>query len=91
MVTATASDLCTAAPVCAISSVASNEPENGTGDGDRAPDWEITTGTLTAKLRAERAGNGTGRVYTLTVECKDQSGNSATKGVTVTVPYDKGK
>lgn len=70
MVAATASDLCTAAPICAISSVASNEPENGTGGGDTALDWEMNTDTLTAKLRAERAGNGAGRVYALTVECK---------------------
>jgi len=86
-VIAIASDQYDPAPVCKISSVASNEPVNGTGDGDTAPDWEIT-GALTANLRAERAGNGSGRVYTLTVECADQAGNSATKKTTVTVPHD---
>ena len=29
-------------------------------------------------LRAERSGNGTGRIYTLTYEAEDQSGNTAT-------------
>jgi hypothetical protein len=77
-------------PTCRIRSVASNEPENGTGDGDTAPDWQIT-GALTVNLRAERAGTGTGRVYTITVECTDKAGNTATKDATVTVPHDQGK
>ena len=77
-------------PVCQIRSVASNEPVNGTGDGDTAPDWQIT-GALTVNLRAERAGNGTGRVYTITVQCMDKAGNRATKDATVTVPHDQGK
>src|SRR6185369_12375528 len=62
---------------CRIVSIASSEPVEGTGDGDTAPDWEIT-GNLTARLRAERAGSGPGRTYTLTVECTDSAGNSAT-------------
>ena len=87
-VTASASDICDAAPVCKITSVSSNEPVNGTGDGDTAPDWVIT-GNLTANLRAERAGSG--RVYTITVACTDASGNSSTKTTAVTVPHDQGK
>jgi len=70
--------------------VTSNEPVNGTGDGDQEPDWEIT-GPLTVNLRAERAGTGSGRVYTLTVQCSDDSGNSSTGSVAVTVPHDQGK
>ncbi len=77
-------------PVCGITSVSSNEPVNGLGDGDTAPDW-IVTGELAAKLRAERGGRGHGRVYTITVMCLDASGNSATGSTTVTVPHDKGK
>jgi len=83
-------DNCSGAPVCRISSVSSNEPVNGTGDGDTAPDWEIT-GNLTVNLRAERSGSGNGRVYTITVACTDASGNSSTKTTTVTVPHDQGK
>ena len=85
-----ASDNCDADPTCQIISIASNEPENGLGDGDTAPDWEIT-GDLTANLRAERAGNGSGRVYTITVRCTDSVGNSTDQQVTVTVPHDKKK
>jgi hypothetical protein len=90
MVTATASDLCTAAPVCVISSVASNEPENGTGDGDTANDI-VVTGDLSVNLRAERSGTGTGRAYTVNGQCTDAAGNSAPWSTTVTVPHDKGK
>ena len=62
---------------CRIVSVASNEP--GTNG------WEIT-GPLTVDLRAERLGKGDGRIYTITIECKDAAGNVATSMVTVKVP-----
>ncbi len=85
-----ASDNCDS--VCQIISAESNEPVNGLGDGNTntAPDWVIT-GDLTVKLRAERSGTGSGRIYTITVECTDQSGNSSTDTAKVTVPHDKGK
>jgi hypothetical protein len=70
---------------CRIISVASNEPIDGLGDGDTAPDWLIT-GNLSLDLRAERSGKGTGRIYTITIECSDSSGNSSTGAVTVRVP-----
>jgi hypothetical protein len=43
-------------PACVLS-VTSNEPINGTGDGDTAPDWEIVDAHH-VRLRAERAGTG---------------------------------
>lgn len=49
---------------CKITSVSSNEPENGLGDGDTAPDWVII-GDLKVNLRAERADTGSGRVIPL--------------------------
>ena len=76
--------------VCQIVLVESNEPINGLGDGNTAPDWVIT-GDLTVKLRAERSGKGNGRVYTIKVECADASENSSTDTATVTVPHDKDK
>ena len=76
--------------VCQVISVESNEPVNGLGDGNTAPDWVIT-GDLTVKLRAERSGTGSGRIYTITVKCTDQSGNSSTDTAKVSVPHDKGK
>ena len=83
------SDTCDANPTCSIVGVTSNEPVNGKGDGNTSPDWEIT-GDLTVDLRAERSGNGDGRVYTITVRCTDASGNFTTSFVTVTVPHDQG-
>ncbi len=77
-------------PVCRISSVSSNEPENGLGDGDMAPDWEIT-GDDTVNLRAERSGQGSGRVYTIAVTCTDACGNSSTGNGVVNVPHDLSK
>ena len=62
----------------------------GEGDGNTSPDWEIT-GDLTLDLRAERSGQGDGRVYTITIECTDASGNPSAKDVTVIVPHDQGK
>jgi hypothetical protein len=74
-----------------IISVTSNQPINGTGDGNTSPDW-IITGDLTVLLRAERAGNiKTDRVYTITVQVTDSFGNTATTTVRVTVPHDQGK
>lgn len=70
--------------------VVSNEPDNGTGDGDTAPDWFVTSPTA-VQLRGERAGNGTGREYTITVTCRDASGNAGIGRGTVSVPHSKGK
>jgi nitrous oxidase accessory protein NosD len=72
-------------PVCQVISVTSDEPIDGLGDGDTTPDWEIT-GNLTVDLRAERSAHGTGRLYTITVQCSDSSGNLSTRTVTVNVP-----
>lgn len=73
-----------------IISVSSNEPVNGNGDGNTSPDWIIVDDD-TVQLRAERSGGGKGRIYTITVEATDESGNSATDTVEVTVPHSKGK
>ena len=70
-------------PVSRIISVSSSQPVNGTGDGDVAPDWEIT-GPLTVKLRSERS-QGIDRTYTITVESVDDAGNASTATTTVIV------
>jgi len=76
--------------------VASNEPDNGTGDGDTENDiqnlaWDDATGVITVDLRAERSGGGDGRVYTITITATDGVGNSSMAEVTVLVPHNKGK
>ena len=80
----TSTDNCPGPISCSII-VTSNEPENGTGDGDQAPDWQIVD-EHHIKLRAERAGTGNGRVYTINITCTDQYGNSASKEIYDTVP-----
>ena len=84
--TAQVADLVDTAPATRIISVASNESENGSGDGNTSSDWEIT-GALTLNLRAERAGGGSGRVYTITVGSRDRAGNASTRTVEVGVPH----
>ena len=73
-------------PLTKILEVSSNEPELGSGSGDYAPDWEIT-GNLTLRLRAERSGLGSGRVYTIKVQSTDFFGNASVASTTVTVPH----
>ena len=72
--------------VCQIISVESNEPVNGLGDGNTAPDWVIT-GDLTLN-----SGQNDLELEALAFirsqhECADSSGNSST--ATVSVPHDK--
>ncbi len=67
--------------------VSSNEPVNGTGDGDTSPDWVILDNHH-LQLRAERAGSGNDRIYTVTISSVDASGNTATKTVDIIVPHD---
>lgn len=69
-------------------SVTSNEPINGLGDGDIAPDWVIIDAHHLL-LRAERSGKGDGRVYTIKVTCKDAADNTVVKTVTVQVPKNQ--
>ena len=83
----TSTDNCGGSNTCAITSVSSNEPENGTGDGDLSPDWQMIAPDK-VMLRAERAGNGDGRIYTITITCTDASGNTATQTTTVRVSHN---
>jgi hypothetical protein len=75
---------------CQIFSVSSNEPVNDQGDGNTDFDWQIK-GPLTVDLRAERSGTGSGRIYTITVQCTDKNGNLARSAVKVTVPKSQGE
>jgi hypothetical protein len=84
-VTYNASDNCSAA-ACVLT-VSSNQPVNGTGDGDTSPDWEIVDAHH-VRLRAERADGGR-RIYTVTVTCTDGAGNSTVKQTTVVVPANQ--
>jgi uncharacterized repeat protein (TIGR01451 family) len=72
---------------CQITNITSNEPVEGTGDGDTSPDWEFVD-EHHVRLRAESAGGSAGRIYTITVTCTDAAGNSTTKTVEVHVGHN---
>lgn len=86
-VAANVTDACDNSPKCRIMSVFSNEAQDGIGDGNTIADWKIT-GDLNVNLRAERSGSGSGREYTINVECSDASGNIATGETKVIVPHN---
>jgi hypothetical protein len=83
-----AHDTCDPNPTCSLVGITSSEPANGGGSGNTAPDFAIT-GALSAILRAERDGTGSGRTYTLTVQCTDHSNNSSNSNTTVFVPHNQ--
>lgn len=94
MITANAGDN-SGMPVNLRAVVASNEPENGLGDGDLSPDWTAPVidqlrGIITLSLRAERSGKGNGRQYTVTITATDESGIASIANVKILVPHDQG-
>jgi hypothetical protein len=67
----------------------SNEKSND----PHSPDIVITpngAGGFVIQLRAERSGNGSGRVYSLTATVGDLAGNTAEATASCIVPHDKG-
>jgi hypothetical protein len=68
--------------------VTSDEPDDATGGGDghTTGDIIIIDGQY-VDLRAERAGSGNGRVYTITFQFKDPAGNVATGTCEMGVPH----
>jgi len=78
-------DACDPNPTWCITSVSSNEPESGLGNWDRSPDWQIV-GDHVVLLRCEHSPKGDGRIYTITVEAADASGNCSTAMTQVRVP-----
>jgi hypothetical protein len=88
-----AEDAC-GVPAVVLESVESSEPDDapGTGDGATAVDVqgaEPGAADFGLRLRAERAGSGDGRTYTVTYHAADGSGNSATAADVVRVPHDR--
>ena len=75
-------------PTITLLSVTSNEPDNGEGDGNTVNDIVILN-DFKFKLRAERAGGGDGRIYTITYEITDACGNSTIATAEVVVPHNK--
>lgn len=78
-----------AAPSVAFVGASSNEPDDHLGDGSTARDI-VRVDDFTFLLRAERAGTGNGRVYTLTYRATDAAGNATSQEVEIAVPLSQG-
>jgi hypothetical protein len=78
----TQSDNCPGNVSCVLT-VSSNEASN-----NKEPDW-VVVDAHHVLLRAERAGNGSGRIYTLTLTCTDAAANVTIKTATVVVAHDQ--
>ena len=81
-ITVAATDDVDPAPSCQVTTVSANEGSAG--------DAQVS-GRFAVSLRADRDGNGGGRVYTIGVRCVDASGNASSAATTVTVPHDQGQ
>jgi hypothetical protein len=77
-------------PEIELVSVTSSEPDDakGNGDGKTINDIQILDDT-TFRLRAEREGSGSGRIYRITYKATDSAGNDTTASAVVTVPKSR--
>jgi hypothetical protein len=76
-------------PNTCVLTVSSDEPVNAKGDGNSSEDWQVIDAHHVL-LRAERSGKGSGRTYTITITCTNDTNKlSSTKTVTVFVPHDQ--
>lgn len=82
--TVSATDNCDPNPAIHLVSIVSNEPGS-----DQVAGAAFGTDDRQFQVRAERNGTGTGRVYTVTYEAVDASGNRTPKQATITVPHNR--
>src|SRR5262249_22777732 len=81
-------DACDDRPTVRLVRITSNEGTLADGSGHTSPDVvgaAFGTDDRTFQLRTERSGTGGGRIYTITYESVDRSGNVTTATTTVTV------
>lgn len=75
-----------------ITGVKQDEPLDAGGDGHTTPDaMKVEGHRYQVYLRAERSGQGDGRVYCICFTAKDKQGNPCTGVVEVGVPHDMGQ
>lgn len=79
----TVSGGCGGAPTAALS-VSANEATATSND------W-LVHDARSVSLRAERQGNGDGRIYTIMITARDAAGSTARQPVQVIVPHDQGR
>ena len=92
-----ATDECSLEPALDVllESVMPSEPDDAAGVGDGhttgdIQDVETETPDFEMRLRAERDGDGPGRLYTVTYRSTDLAGNSGYGFVDIFVPHDLG-
>lgn len=64
------------------------------GAAQTIPDYYVDSvndqiGLIELRLRSERSGKGTGRIYTVTISATDESGNQWVARVEISAPHDK--
>lgn len=82
------SDGCDGAPRAAFTWASVDEPDDATGDGNTSGDVQFA-GCDAVAVRAERRGNGDGRVYSLGVRVTDRAGNVTDSVCHVVVAHDQ--
>jgi hypothetical protein len=80
-----AADVCDPAPAVILAAVVSSETVTR-----EASDAVQGAACATVDLRAERDPSGPGRIYSVTCEGRDRSGNRTAATTTVVVPHDQG-
>ena len=88
-----ADDICSPTTTI-LTSLTSDEPDDGVGIGDGHTtgdirDADVGTADFDFRLRAERAGTGDGRVYSVVYSATDMSGNETTETAGVFVPHNR--
>lgn len=83
------SDIVDVDPTVTVVVTSSEEDDAQTGDGRTTGDIVVHSPT-DIELRAERQGNGPGRVYTLVWTATDDSGNATVVRATISVPHSRG-
>jgi hypothetical protein len=83
-------------PVFLAATITSTEDPVKDGSGNTIPDMlgplvYQATGTIYVKLRAERAGKGPGRTYTITITATDAAMNESVTEVIIEAPHDRGR
>jgi len=82
-------DLCDPSPSVALIGISTFDPG---GSGRRGPDYAgagLGSDDRSIELRADRAGSGPGRTYTVTYRATDHAGNPAAASAGVAVPHDE--
>ncbi|MDR6550431.1 Ig-like domain-containing protein [Paenibacillus qinlingensis] len=77
----------TASEIAAITLTSITSNETDAGDVDIIAN--IGSTDVTFQLRAERNGNGNGRIYTVTYTAVDQAGHQTSASATVSIPHDQ--